>query len=382
MKLMHLGDLHIGRRIGEFDLIEDQHYILHEILKIADEEKPDGVLIAGDVYDKSLPSVEAVELFDEFLTGLAARGLPVYMISGNHDSPERLGFGSKILSRNNIHIAGVFEGSLQKESAEDEYGPVNIWLLPYLKPALVRPYFKETVIESYDDAVRAVVNAAKVDKFARNVLVAHQFVTFMGREPERSESESISVGGLDNVDTSAFDPFDYVALGHLHGPQRVGRDSIRYCGSPLKYSFSEARQHKSVTIVELRAEGEVEIRAIPLTALRDMRQIRGPIDAVIEAAQNDEHKQDYIHATLTDEDELFDALGRLRAVYPNLMELDFENTRTTAAPSKTAAGGDVARKNPMTLFEEFYENQNGMELTEEEWKIMLELFEQAGGTGE
>lgn len=382
MKLMHLGDLHIGRRIGEFDLIEDQHYILHEILKIADEEKPDGVLIAGDVYDKSLPNVDAVELFDEFLTGLASRGLPVYMISGNHDSPERLGFGSKILSRNNIHIAGVFEGSLQKESAEDEYGPVNIWLLPYLKPALVRPYFKETVIESYDDALRAVVNAAKVDQSARNILVAHQFVTFMGREPERSESESLSVGGLDNVDTSAFDPFDYVALGHLHGPQRVGRDSIRYCGSPLKYSFSEAQQHKSVTIVELRAKGEVEIRAIPLTALRDMRQIRGPIDAVIEAAQNDEHKQDYIHATLTDEGELFDALGRLRAVYPNLMELDFENTRTTAAPSKTAAGGDVARKSPMTLFEEFYENQNGMELTEEERKIMLGLFEQAGGTGE
>jgi exonuclease SbcD len=227
MKLLHISDLHIGRRIGEYSLLDDQRNILNQILDITDEEKPDGILIAGDVYDKSMPPGEAVELLDDFLTELAARNLPVFMVSGNHDSPERLNFGSRIMMKNGIHIAGIFNGALHKETLEDEFGKVNIYLLPYIKPALVRSFYDGN-IETYDDAVRTVTSAAEVDRQERNILVAHQFVTSGAQQPERCESESIAVGGLDNVDTSAFDAFDYVALGHLHGPQRIGRDTIRY----------------------------------------------------------------------------------------------------------------------------------------------------------
>jgi exonuclease SbcD len=379
MKLLHVADLHIGRRIGEFNLLNDQRHILDQILNIADEEKPDGILIAGDVYDKSMPPGDAVELLDDFLTDLVARKLPVFMVGGNHDSPERLNFGSRIMVKNGVHIAGVFVGTLRKESLDDEFGRVNIYMLPYVKPALVRPYFEGT-IESYDDAVRAVTSAAEVDRQERNILVAHQFVTSGGQQPERCESESIAVGGLDNVDASAFDAFDYVALGHLHGPQRIGRDTIRYAGSPLKYSFSEARQHKSVTIIELEGKDKIQIRMIALLPLHDMREIKGPIAELLRVgAQDTEHAQDYIHATLTDEDELYDAIGQLRVVYPNLMHLDFENSRTAAAPSKTSASGDVVRKTPMELFTEFYQNQNNMELTAEQQQMMQAVFAQAGG---
>lgn len=379
MKFLHLADLHIGRHVGEFNLIVDERYILDQIVKIAGDERPDGILIAGDVYDKSLPSGEAVELFDDFLTGLSTRGLPVFLVSGNHDSPERLSFGSRILMKNGIHIAGVFDGTLHKETLTDDYGPVNIYLLPYIKPAMVRPFFASDV-ETYDDAVRTVTAAADVDRHARNILVAHQFVTSGMQQPEQCESESIAVGGLDNVDVTAFDAFDYVALGHLHGPQRIGRDTIRYAGSPLKYSFSEARQHKSVTILELREKGDIQIRLLPLAPLHDMREIKGPIAQLIEAGvQNSEFAQDYIHATLTDEDEVYDAIGQLRAVYPNLMHLDFENSRTSAVPSKTAASGDVARKTPMELFAEFYVSVNNTELTDAQQKLLTSVFEQAGG---
>lgn len=380
MKLLHISDLHIGRRIGEFNLLDDQRHILKQILQIADEEKPQGILIAGDVYDKSLPPGEAVELLDDFLTELVSRKLSVFMVSGNHDSPERLNFGSRILMKNGLHIDGVFNGALQKEILEDEFGRVNIYMLPYLKPALVRPYFEEA-IESYDDAVRAVTAAANLDKQERNILVAHQFVTSNGQHPERCESESIAVGGLDNVNASAFDNFVYVALGHLHGPQRIGRDSIRYAGSPIKYSFSEARHHKSVTVLELGEKESINIHTIPLTPLHDMREIKGPIAELMRVgAQDKEHASDYIHATLTDEEEIYDAIGQLRAVYPNLMHLDFENSRTTqTAPSKTSASGDVTRKTPLELFAEFYLNQNGIELTEEQQHLMKAVFEQAGG---
>ena len=379
MKLFHIADLHIGRRIGEFDLLPDQRHILGQILALADAEKPDGVLIAGDVYDKSLPSAEAVELLDDFLTGLTARHLPVFLVSGNHDSPERLNFGSRMLTKNGVHIAGVFDGALREEGLEDTFGRVHIWLLPYVKPALVRPYF-ELDIDSYDAAVRAVLKAAKVDKRERNILIAHQFVTSGMQQPERCESESLAVGGLDNVDASAFDAFDYVALGHLHGPQRIGRDTVRYAGSPLKYSFSEARQHKSVTVLALGAKGELTWRLLPLTPLHDMREIKGPIDRLLQTGAADpDGRSDYIHATLTDEEEIYDAVGKLRQVYPNLMRLDFENSRTAAEPSQPAAGGDVARKTPMELFAEFYQNQNQTELTPAQSRMMETVFAEAGG---
>jgi exonuclease SbcD len=377
MKLLHLADLHIGRRVGEFSLLDDQRYILEQILCIADDEKPAGVLMAGDIYDKSLPPGEAVELLDDFLTGLAVRGLPVFLVSGNHDSPERLNFGSRIMEKNKIFIAGTFHGEVRHETLEDEYGKVHFYLLPYLKPAAVRPYFDGERIDSCSDAVCAALAGAAPDPAERNILIAHQFVTSGGQEPERTDSESIAVGGLDNVDAAAFGAFDYVALGHLHGPQRIGRDTVRYAGSPLKYSFSEAHQRKSVTVVELKEKGSVGYRLVPLAPLRDMRELKGPLAELLHAG---EASQDYIHATLTDEEELYDAVGKLRQVYPNLMKLDFENSRTARnADSRTAASGDVAQKSPMELFSEFYSSQNNTELTAEQHRAMEALFEQAGG---
>jgi len=380
MKLLHLADLHLGKRVNEFDLIEDQRDILQQILQIVEQEKPQGILIAGDVYDKSQPSIDAVELMDEFLTALIELGQQVFIISGNHDSPERLGFGSRIMQKNHLYISGVFNGRLNQYVLTDEYGPLNIYLLPYLKPALVRPYF-EAKIESYDDAVRAVMATVEVNPQERNLLVAHQFVSGGLQEPERSDSESVSVGGLDQIGAECFEGFDYVALGHLHGPQRVLRESVRYAGSPLKYSFSEARQRKSVTLIEMREKGSLTLRHIPLQALHDMREIKGPLAELLKISKSDPNgASDYIHAILTDEEELYDAIGQLRQVYPNLMMLDFENNRTrNTAANAVNSLAEVALKNPLVLFAEFYQLQNNLELTAEQLQVMEKIFRQAGG---
>lgn len=382
MKFLHIADIHIGRRIGEFSLLEDQQAVLDQILDIAREEKPDGVLICGDVYDKSLPAGEAVTLLDDFLTGLVALHLPVFMVSGNHDSPERLNFGSRIMHKSGLHICGTYDGTVRKEVLEDAFGKVNIFLLPFLKPGMVRGYF-DAEIQTHDDAVRAALGKADIHAGERNILVAHQFVVNGGQTPVCSDSETISVGGLGNVDAGAFDAFDYAALGHLHRPQPIGRGTVRYAGSPLKYSFSEAYHDKSVTIVELREKGCVDIRTIPLVPLRDMREIKGPIEELIRAgAEGGKLSEDYIHAVITDEDEIYDAVGQLRQVYPNLMHIDFENKRTTLnADAKTAAAGEVSRKSPLELFSEFYRSQNNEELSGEQQEIMRDIFEKAGGTG-
>jgi exonuclease SbcD len=411
MKLLHLADLHIGKRVNEFSMIPDQKYILEQILKITKEEKPDAILIAGDVYDKSQPSAEAVELLDGFLTRLTAMGQPIFIISGNHDSPERLSFGRKIMEKTGLHIAGTFDGSMQKVSLEDAHGPVHIYMLPFLKPAMVRPFFEEE-IESYDQAVAAVISAANINSKERNVLIAHQFVVSGALQPERSESEALSVGGLDSVDASNFSNFDYVALGHLHRAQRMGRDTLRYAGSPLKYSFSEVLHKKSATFIELGAKGEeIAIHELPLEPLRDLREIKGPIKELIRVGreeglgtaesssevQSEEGQggelqdepnqerasQDYIRAILTDEEEIYDALGQLRQVYPNLMALELENSRTIQQNTTSlAASGDMAAKSPLELFAEFYEEQNNNELTPEQRLIMEEILQQAGGAEE
>jgi len=401
MKLMHIADLHIGKRVNEFSLLEDQKYILQEILHIVDEIKPSAILMAGDIYDKSVPAGEAVEVLDEFLTGLVARQVQLFIVSGNHDSPERLNFGSRIMERNGVHIAGTFDGSLKSVTLQDEFGPVNIYLLPFIKPALVRPYYADQELESYEDAVRAVIDASRINTEERNILVAHQFITSNGNEPERSDSETLAVGGLDNIDASVFEPFDYAALGHLHGPQSIGRETVRYAGSPLKYSFSEVRQHKSVTLLEFAQKGTLDIQTLTLKARRDMREIKGPLAELVRAgtsegasADNSERVsaregifpvtaglcQDYMRAVLTDEDEVFDAIGQLRQVYPNVMRIDFENSRSRRSPdSKSAASGEVARKSPLELFEEFYTKQNNTGMGEEQRRIMLEILEQTGG---
>lgn len=367
MRFLHLSDLHIGKRVNEYSMTEDQRFILRQILGLAEDTRPDAVLIAGDLYDRSVPPGEAVGLLDDFLTELCARGVPVFAVSGNHDSPERLEFGSRIMRKNGVVLAGAFRGRPDEAVLSDRFGPVHLYLLPFLKPASAAPFFGDEA-DTTENAVRCALRACRIDPAERNVLVAHQFVTDRGRQPQRCDSETLSLGGSDEVDVSAFGAFDYVALGHLHGPQHIGRPEVRYAGSPLKYSFSEARQKKSVTLAELGEKGKIEITPLPLTPLHDMREIRGPIGALTRpeiAAQGP--ADDYIRAVLTDGGEVADAVGRLRAVYPNLMRIDFEAAGTpAAADSRSAASGDLAHRTPEDLFAEFYRKQHGRELPEPE----------------
>ena len=357
-------------------MLEDQRAILKQILNIAEQEKPDAVLIAGDVYDKTIPPGEAVSVLDDFLTGLAFLKLPVFMICGNHDSAERLSFGSRILRRQGITIAAAYDGALEPVLLHDEYGPVELYLLPFIKPALAAPFFPEKELESTEDAVRSILASVPDRPDCRRVLVAHQFVTNRGELPQQSDSETAYVGGSDAVDAAVFHAFDYVALGHLHGPQKMLRDTIRYAGSPLKYSFSESRQKKSVTIVELLKKGNTQIRQIPLVPLRDMREIRGPIDQLTDPqVVNSANPEDYIHATLTDIEELMDPIGRLRRFYPNIMRLDFENRLSREIKLKNAASGeDLSQKTTMELFEDFFQMQNQKEMTQEQAQVMESLF--------
>ena len=362
MKFIHLSDLHLGKRVNEFSMLEDQQYILSEILGIADDERPDAVLIAGDLYDKSVPSAEAVQLLDTFLSALAERCLQVFIISGNHDSAERLAFGARLMAGSGVHFAPVYDGTVTPVSLTDEYGTVNVYLLPFLKPAHVHRFYEEEPTETYTEAIAAAIAHMQLDPAVRNVLVAHQFVTGAAR----SESEEVTVGGLDNVDATVFEPFDYVALGHIHGPQHIGRQTVRYCGTPLKYSFSEKDQTKSVTVVELRGKGETEVRTVPLHPRRDLRELRGTyLELTARANYQGTATDDYLHIVLTDEEDVPDALGRLRTVYPNIMKLDYDNCRTRAAAVIEAAEA-AEQKSPLALFEEFYEKQNGQPMSEEQ----------------
>ena len=373
MKFLHLADLHLGKRVNGFSMLEDQAHILRQILAILDNEQPDGVLIAGDVYDKSVPSVEAVELLDGFLTELRARGVPVLLISGNHDSPERLAFGGRVMDSCGIHISPVYDGALAPVTLHDTFGPVHVWLLPFVKPAHVRRWFPDADIESYTDAVAEAVAHMDIDTAARNVLVTHQFVT----GGTRSGSEELSVGGTDNIDSGVFAPFDYVALGHLHGAQHIGRETIRYAGSPLKYSFSEARQHKSVTVVTLGEKGDVQVRTVALTPLRELREIRGSYDELTARSfyEHTTYRSDYLHLILTDEQDVFDAMSRLRTIYPYLMTLDYDNARTRAAGGMSVPA-ETERRTPLELFEALYTRQNHRPMSEVQRAYIAQLMEQ------
>ena len=373
MKFLHLADLHLGKRVNGFSMLEDQAHILRQILAILDDEQPDCVLIAGDVYDKSVPSVEAVGLLDGFLTELRARGVPVLLISGNHDSPERLAFGGRVMDSCGIHISPVYDGALAPVTLHDEFGPVHVWLLPFVKPAHVRRWFPDADIESYTDSVAEAIAHMDIDTAARNVLVTHQFVT----GGARSGSEELSVGGTDNVDSGVFAPFDYVALGHLHGAQHIGRETIRYAGSPLKYSFSEARQHKSVTVVTLGEKGDVQVRTVALTPLRELREIRGSYDELTARSfyEHTTYRSDYLHLILTDEQDVFDAMSRLRTIYPYLMTLDYDNARTRAAGGMSVPA-ETERRTPLELFEALYTRQNHQPMSEVQRAYIAQLMEQ------
>ena len=373
MKFLHLADLHLGKRVNGFSMLEDQAHILRQILAILDDEQPDGVLIAGDVYDKSVPSVEAVGLLDGFLTELRARGVPVLLISGNHDSPERLAFGGRVMDSCGIHISPVYDSALAPVTLQDAFGPVHVWLLPFVKPAHVRRWFPDADIGSYTDAMAEAVAHMDIDTAARNVLVTHQFVT----GGTRSGSEELSVGGTDNVDSGVFAPFDYVALGHLHGAQHIGRETIRYAGSPLKYSFSEARQHKSVTVVTLGEKGDVQVRTVALTPLRELREIRGSYDELTARSfyEHTTYRSDYLHLILTDEQDVFDAMSRLRTIYPYLMTLDYDNARTRAAGGMSVPA-ETERRTPLELFEALYQRQNHQPMSEVQRAYIAQLMEQ------
>lgn len=371
MKLIHLSDLHIGKRVHDVSMLEEQEHILLQILQIIDEVKPHGVLIAGDVYDKSVPSAEAVVRFDDFLCRLARRKLPVLIISGNHDSPERLSFGNRLLEHSGIHISPVYDGRIAPVTLTDENGEVDFWLLPFIKPVHVKRFHPDEEILSYTDACRVAVEQMNICREKRNVLLTHQFVTGAAT----CESEEISVGGSDNVDASVFEGFDYVALGHIHGPQNIGSNRIRYCGTPLKYSFSEAGHHKSVTVVNLGAKGEVSLELHPLTPKHDLRELRGTFaELTARAFYKNTSVQDYLHIILTDEQDVPEAIGKLRVIYPNLLKLSYDNTRTRSDRVIQGAVA-VAQKTPLQLFEELYELQNNQPMSQEQRLFAQELIE-------
>ncbi len=372
MKLIHLSDLHIGKRLNDFSLAEDQAYILEQILTIIDEEKPSAVLICGDIYDKSIPSGEAVTMFDDFLCRLARMGTAVLIISGNHDSPERLAFGGRLFTDKGIHISPVYAGTVTPVTLRDEAGEVDFWLLPFIKPIHVRRFYPEAEIEDYTDAMGVAIKNMPIHKTKRNVLLTHQFVTGSAT----CDSEELSVGGSDNVDATVFEDFDYVALGHIHGQQNIGGENrVRYCGTPLKYSFSEEHHHKSVTVVELDEKGVPTVTLRPLTPLHDVRTIRGTFAELTDSVNYiGTPTGDYIRAILTDEEDIPDAMTKLRRVYPNIMELRYDNTRT-AKNQWTDGAKDVQKKTPLQLFEELYETQNNQPMSDVQRRYVQELID-------
>lgn len=385
MKLLHLADLHIGKRVYEYSMLEEQRNVLLQAFQMAKEHGVDAVLIAGDVYDKNIPTIEGVKLFDTFLTALKAKNIPTFIISGNHDSAERLSFGRHLFEDADIFLSGTYEDEILKKTLTDEFGEVDIYLLPFLKPQQIEVAEGEEKPQNYTDAIRLVLNRLNINKNNRNVLLAHQFVGGGSTEPDRADSETQSVGGVDMVDYRVFNDFDYVALGHLHGAQHVGRETVRYAGSPVKYSFSEARQEKSATLITLGGKAgaltkaDITIEKLTFIPVHDMREIKGTLrqltsQEVLEACD----PEDYVHITLTDEEEIYDVFGRLRAAYPNLMSLDFDNARTRAEGAVAPAGETIREKTTMELFREFFELQAGAELSPMQEQIMTDIIEKNG----
>lgn len=373
MRFLHLADLHIGKRVNGFSMIEDQKFVFEQVYNVIENEKIDGIIMAGDIYDKPVPSAEAVKLFDEMLTRLVSINLPIFVISGNHDSAERIGFGSDILSAAKVYMSRVYNGNLQKIELEDDYGKINVYLLPFIKPATVKNIYKEAEIKDYDDALEYVLSQEKIDKTKRNVIVSHQFVT----GALRSKSEEVSVGGLDNVSVENYEAFDYVALGHIHRAQQMGRESARYAGTLLKYSFSEEKHNKSMTIVDLKEKGNIEIKEIPVKPLHDLKTIKGKFSKITsEEFYKELKKEDYYRAVLTDEDDILNAIGKLKSIYPNLMSMEYDNTRTRSySVVDNVETGET--KSPLDYFEEFFEKQNGRKMSEKQRNYLLEILGEA-----
>lgn len=378
MKLLHLGDLHLGKAIGDFDLIEDQEYILNQILKLIEKESVDAVLIAGDVYDKSIPSEAATRLLDSFLSQLAAKNVKAFMISGNHDSDNRLNYGSTLFKSNQIYISAIYDGHLDKHVISDGDTEINIYLLPFVKASQVKHYFPESEIESYEDAVRVILDNADIDEKKKNILVAHQFVAGKGEDPALGGSEGAgtqSVGLVEKIGYNIFDMFDYVALGHIHSPQRVGRDEVRYSGSPLKYSLSEVNNEKSVPIITVDNEG-VTIDLVPLKPMRDMRHIVGKMEDLLDKT-NVKAPEDFIYATLTDEDIINDAMSIFQQVYPNTVKIDYDNSNTREI-EQVDISKIAQNKSFSELIGDFYRLIYNCEISDEEMEVMRMAAREAG----
>lgn len=376
MRIVHTGDWHIGKIVNGISMIDDQRHILNELIKTLQEQKADALVIAGDIYDRSIPPVEAVELLNEvFSKILLELKIPILAISGNHDSGDRISFGSDLLKSSGLHIQGVYKNSIEKVTLRDEFGEMNFYLLPYASPEVVREIHKNDKIKSFDLAMEETIKAIEttIDKNSRNVLIAHAFV--IGGEGSDSE-RPLSIGGSEYVETKHFEKFNYTALGHLHGPQRVYRDNIRYSGSLLKYSFSECRQNKSITIVDIDGNGNIEYNIIPLTPIRDMREIKGELQNLIdEVVAKKENTEDYIHAILTDDVELMEPMSKLRAIYPNIMKLTLlpKSSKDEIAISKSES---YNKKSTIELFEEFYTNISGKEFDDDKKKFIVEALKE------
>ncbi len=379
MKLLHLGDLHLGKSLGDFDLIRDQEFILDQILEIIDKESVDAVLIAGDVYDKAIPSEAATRLLDSFLSRLSSKKVKTFMISGNHDSDDRLNYGSTLFESNQIYISAIYDGRLNKYELSDGETKVNVYLLPFVKASQVKHYFPDSEIESYEDAVRVILDDADIDTKECNILVAHQFVAGKGEDPALGGSESAgtqSVGLVEKIGFNRFSDFDYVALGHIHSPQRVGRDEVRYSGSPLKYSLSEVNNEKSVPVITVSGTKEVDIKLVQLKPMRDMRHIKGKMEDLLNKA-NVKSPEDFIYATLTDEEIINDAMGIFQQTYPNTVKIDYDNSHTREIEqvdiSKIAQNRSFSE-----LIGDFYRLMYSCEISEEEMDIMRMAAREAG----
>ena len=336
MKILHLADLHLGKILQEQSLIEDQEYMLRKMINIIKEEKVKIVLISGDIYDRSIAQVEAVNLLDDFLKILIKElKIKVFIISGNHDSKDRLGFGNKIFEDEGLYIESKYNGKLKKVELEDEYGSLNIYMLPFIKPVEVKKFFEDDLENNYDVAINKIIEKEEINENERNIIMVHQFVTAGNIKPERTESEVLSLGGIENVDVSNFNKFDYVAIGHVHRPQKIGRDTARYAGTILKYSFSEINHNKSIPIINIKEKGNISINLVPLKPLRDMREIKGPIEELIKEENYKEgNVEDYIKAIITNEEPVYDAIGKIKKIYPNTLKLEIQNSKTIIKTAK------------------------------------------------
>lgn len=376
MKILHLSDLHLGKRVNEVSMIEDQKYILNQILKITEEESIDVVLLCGDIYDKSIPTIEAVHLLDDFLSRLNDAGKKVLMISGNHDSGERLSFGKYLFSKSNIYISSQFQGEVEQITLHDGDISVHFYLLPFVKPVYVN-HLLGVQTDTYEECMRYLIEQMQVDTDQTNILLAHQFVTVNRKSPELSDSETSSLGGLDNIDYRVFDDFDYVALGHIHKPQAMGREHVRYGGSILKYSFSEINGAKKAVILTINGKKEIHLSHRVLCPMHDMREIKCSIEELLNGEIELGNTEDYMHVILTDEDEIFDAIGKVRKVYPNVMQISFENRKyMQSLETMEFDKHHVMNQNPMSLFSEFYKMQNHIDPDEKRMEIITSIFEE------